>query len=188
MACAERLHAEDSSCLIQCLVSRRSTKPLHVRAICRRYAFRAALGTSLTSCVKSDARRRQSRSSLSNFSDFDIAHRLESPRASVARYRVSCRWPTPHTKTKRAPVRRSYNARRCGICLQRKSPATRRGSSGSSRLRLRRSGGGAIRPDSISRSPAALRNARRSGLFIRRINTQRFVSMCDRLERDFQRQ
>jgi hypothetical protein len=31
----------------------------------------------LASCVRSDARRRQSRSSLSNVSDFDTAHRLE---------------------------------------------------------------------------------------------------------------
>jgi hypothetical protein len=96
----KRLHAEDSSRLIQCLVSRRSTKPVHVRAICRRYAFRAAPGTSLASCIKSDAKRRQSRSSRSNCSDFDIAHRLESPKVSVARSGVCCRWPTPHKKTK----------------------------------------------------------------------------------------
>jgi len=40
--------------------------------------FKAELGTWLASRVRSDARRRQSRSSLSNCSDFDIAHRLES--------------------------------------------------------------------------------------------------------------
>jgi hypothetical protein len=118
--CADGLHAEDSSHLIQCLVSRRSTKPVHVRAICRRYAFRAVLGTSPASCVSSDARRRQSRSSLNNRSDFDIGHRLEPPKASVARCRVSCRWPTPHTNAKKAPLRRSNNERRCGICLQKK--------------------------------------------------------------------
>jgi hypothetical protein len=103
MACAERLHTEHSSRLIQCLVSRRSTNPVHFRAICRRCAFRAGLIAWLANCVRSDARRRQSRSSLSNCSDFDIAHRLASPRANVARCRVSRRRPTPHKKTKRWP-------------------------------------------------------------------------------------
>jgi hypothetical protein len=124
--------------LIQCLVSSRSTRPVQVLDNSKIYAFRAALGTLLASCVRSDARRRQSRSSLSNGSDFDIAHRLESSMQGVARYRASCRWPTPYTKTKRPPVRRSYHVRRCGISLQ-KSPATRRGSSESSQLWPRRS-------------------------------------------------
>jgi hypothetical protein len=90
-----------ASGLVQCLVSSRSTRPVQVRASCRRYAFRAALRMPLASCVRSDARRRQSRSSLSICSDFDIAHRLELSRASVARCRVSCRWPTPHMKAKK---------------------------------------------------------------------------------------
>src|ERR1700722_6338372 len=89
--------------LIQCLVSSRLTRPVQVRANSKIYAFRVALGTLLASCVRSDARRRQSRSFLSNGSDFDIAHRLESSMRSFARYRAYCRWPTPHTKTKRRP-------------------------------------------------------------------------------------
>jgi hypothetical protein len=111
-----------ASGLVQCLVSSRSTRPVHLRASCRRYDFRAGLIAWLANCVRSDARRRQSRSSLSNCSDFNIAYRLESPRPSVARHRASCRWPTPHTKTKRRPCE-AYNVRRCGICLQRKGPA-----------------------------------------------------------------
>jgi hypothetical protein len=35
-------------------------------------------GTSLANCVKSDAKRRQSRSSFCSCSDFDIVHHLES--------------------------------------------------------------------------------------------------------------
>jgi hypothetical protein len=55
----------------------RSTRRVQVRASCRIYALRVALGTLLASCVRSDARRRQSRSFLSNGFDFDIAHRLD---------------------------------------------------------------------------------------------------------------
>jgi hypothetical protein len=126
---------------VQCRVSSRSTKLVQVRASCRRYDFRAGLRASLANCVRSDARRRQSRSSLSNCSDFDIAHRLESSMRSVTRSRVLSVAYATH-ENKKAPVRRSYNAPRCGICLQRKSPATQRSFSESSRPRLRRFGGG----------------------------------------------
>jgi hypothetical protein len=111
--------------LIQCLVSSRLTRPVQVRANSKIYAFRVALGTLLASCVRSDARRRQSRSFLSNGSDFDIAHRLESSMRSFARYRAYCRWPTPHTKTKRRPCE---DPKACDVLeYPRKEKAPRRG-------------------------------------------------------------
>ena len=137
-----------ASDLVQCRVSSRSTRPVQVRASCRRYDFRAGLTASLANCVRSDASRRQSRSSLSNCSDFDIAHRLESSMRSVARYRVPCRWPTPHTKQKGTRAKILQHVA-CEMCLQRRSPATQRGFSESSRLRLHCFGGGAMQPERI---------------------------------------
>jgi hypothetical protein len=173
-----------ASGLVQCLVSSRSTRPVQVRDSCRRYCFRAGLRASLANCVRSDARRRQSRSSsLSNYSDFDIAHRLESSMRSVARYRVSCRWPTPHTKTKRHPVRSSTTYGVVGYVCKEKAPRS----------------GGTLPKLSISVSPSrqrrdttwqhsrdvrslAQRNARRSGFFLptRQVNTQRFAPIFGR--------
>jgi hypothetical protein len=111
---------ESASNLAQCRVSSRSTKLVQVRASCRRYDLRAGLRVSLANCVRSDARRRQSRSSLSNGSGFDIAHRLESLMRSVARYRVSCRWSTPHT-TEESNGAKILQRTALWICLQRKA-------------------------------------------------------------------
>jgi hypothetical protein len=138
-----------ASDLVQCRVSSRSTKLVQVRASCRRYDFRAGLRASLANCVRSDARRRQSRSSLSNCSDFDIAHRLESSMRSVARYCVSCRWPTPHTKTKRRPCEDTTTHRVVEYACKEKAPRRSGAFPKGSRLRLRRFGGGAIQPGSI---------------------------------------
>src|SRR5665213_328608 len=70
--------ARGKRCLLgQCRGSTRSTRPVHARAICRRCVRRAGLRTSLANCVRSDARRRQSKSCFRRLSDIDIAHRLE---------------------------------------------------------------------------------------------------------------
>jgi hypothetical protein len=65
----------------------------------------------LASCVRSDARRRQSRSLISNGSDFDIAHRvriIDAQLCTVSRP-LSVAYATHEDK--KSPVRRSYNVR-----------------------------------------------------------------------------
>jgi hypothetical protein len=152
-----------ASDLVQCRVSSRSTKLVQVRASCRRYDFRAGLRASLANCVRSDARRRQSRSSLSNCSDFDIEHRLEPPRASVARCRASCRWPTPHKKTKRRPCEDPTTCGVVGYACKEKAP---RG--GGARLKALDFGfavpaAARYNLSAFSWCPAALSSARRAG-------------------------
>jgi hypothetical protein len=150
--------------LIQCLVSSRLTRPVQVRANSKIYAFKVALGTLLASCVRSDARRRQSRSLLSNGSDFDIAHRqkiIDAQLCTVSRL-LSVAYATHANK--KAPGRESYNVRRIGISAQRKAPRR----------------GGAL-PKAFCFAVLASRRWRDrgalwSGLFIRRINPQRFES------------
>jgi hypothetical protein len=167
-----------ASDLVQCRVSSRSTKLVQVRASCRRYDLRAGLRASLANCVRSDARRRQSRSSLSNCSDFDIAHRLESLMRNVARYRVSCRWPTPHTKTKRHPCEDPTTYRVVEYACNEKAP--RRGGAFPKALDFGFAVSAAARYNlaAFSGCPATLRSARRSGLFIRRINQARFPTLA----------
>jgi hypothetical protein len=65
---------------------------------------------AMEAASRADARRRQSRSSLSNCSDVDIA--LALPRVDVARCRVSCRWPTPYMRAKK---RSRENQATCGV-------------------------------------------------------------------------
>jgi hypothetical protein len=178
-----------ASDLVQCRVSSRSTKLVQVRARCRRYDFRAGLRASLANCVRSDARRRQSRSSFSNCFDFDIAHRLESSVRSVARYRVSCRWPTPHTKTKR---RSCEDPTTCGVVeYARKEKAPRRSGALPKALDFSLPFRVPVAAQYIltafSRCLPALRDAHRSGFSIltRRNDTQRFASICGRPQARF---
>jgi hypothetical protein len=77
-------------------------------------------------------------------------------------------------ENKKAPVRRSHNVWRCEYACEEKAP--RRGP-----LKVPTPASSGVQAAvqynlaAFSRCPAALRRARRSGLLIRRINTQRFV-------------
>jgi hypothetical protein len=128
--------ARGKRCLLgQCLVSARSTRA--VQAHCRRCVRRAGLRTSLASCVRSDARRRQSKSCFRRLSD--IARRL----ALLMRYRCTalhglsvayatqelkktgCAYPTTCGLPRCAPIDRSFRTRRT-LCLGRRRTRCRR--------------------------------------------------------------
>ena len=103
-------------CLLgQCLVSARSTRPVHARAICSRCVRRSAFRTSFANCVRSDARRRQSKSCFRRLSDIDIAHGLESSRRNhcTTSHVLSVVYATDGNKNLAA---REFKAvRRCGM-------------------------------------------------------------------------
>jgi hypothetical protein len=67
-------------------------------------AARQGLPTSPTNCMQSDAKRRHSKSCLSNLFESCTAHRLEYRGLSVAWRRLSCRWSTPRINKENVAV------------------------------------------------------------------------------------
>lgn len=158
-----------------------------MRASCRVYAFRVALGTLLASCVRSDARRRQSRSLLSNGSDFDIAHRLDRPCTAlhgIARPVGGLR----HTRKQKD----AKTLRRAALRNIRAKKAPRHGGAFPKALNfglaVRRPGGGAISSSSILVMSAGL--AQRSPERVLHFSPAGTGSLRSAavLDRDFRRQ
>ena len=94
---------------IQCVVALFASGPnsaslFQTLAIRRNCDRRTGLTLLLANCVKSDARRRHSKSCFREYSESVIVHASNKGRRTIAWHRLACRWSTPRTEAqKRSP-------------------------------------------------------------------------------------